>query len=81
MKVQTLLLTPVFLFFITTSVFAQLLNDRFAFDPDLPYDESITSPAEFLGYELGTEYSHHYQLGQYLHNLAEESDKVSIITY
>ena len=81
MKLQTLLTIPVFLFFITSSAIGQLLNDRFAFDPDLPYNESITSPAEFLGYELGTEYTHHYQLGQYLHNLAEESDRVSIITY
>jgi len=76
------LLLPLFLFTIlSTPAASQLLNERFQFDPDLAYNSDITSPADFLGYQLGEEYSHHYQLGAYLKNLAAESDRVSIITY
>jgi hypothetical protein len=60
---------------------AQLLNERFDFDPNIDYSEEITSPQEFLGYPLGEEYTHHHQLGAYLKNLAEESERVTVITY
>lgn len=59
----------------------QLLSDRFQFDSELTYDSDVQSPAEFLGYEPGEEYSHHYQLGAYLKNLADISNRVSLITY
>lgn len=75
--ISTLLFCLLFSF----STQAQLLNDRFQFDPDLPYNSDITSPADFLGYQLGEEYTHHYQLGNYLKNLADESDRVSLLTY
>jgi len=76
-----LLLTSLLIFLITSPAASQLLNDRFQFDPELSYQSGITSPADFLGYQLGEEYSHHYQLGSYLKNLAAESDRVSVITY
>ena len=81
MKRLTLLLVTLLFALISNPAFAQLLNDRFQFDPDLSYQSGITSPAEFLGYQPGEEYSHHYQLGDYLKNLASESDRVSLITY
>ncbi|MFN2337335.1 MAG: M14 family zinc carboxypeptidase, partial [Bacteroidales bacterium] len=81
MNTIKLLLTSLLIFLITSPAASQLLNDRFQFDPELPYQSGITSPAEFLGYQLGEEYSHNYQLGAYLKNLASESDRVSVITY
>lgn len=76
------LLLTLFLFSLfSSSAYAQLLNDRFQFDPDLSYHSDITSPAEFLGYELGEEYTHHHQLGAYLKNLASETDRVTMVTY
>lgn len=31
--------------------------ERFQFDPEVSYNSNITSPAEYLGYELGEEYT------------------------
>ncbi len=81
MNTIKLLLTFLLLTILSTPATSQLLNERFQFDPDLSYNSEITSPADFLGYQLGEEYSHHYQLGAYLKNLAAESERVSIITY
>ncbi len=59
--------------------FAQFQEEieRFQFETDIRYDASITSPAEYLGYELGVEYTFHHQVMGYLKNLAEESDKIT----
>lgn len=59
--------------------FAQFQEEieRFQFETDISYDASITSPAEYLGYELGVEYTFHHQVMGYLKNLAEESDKIT----
>ncbi|PKD43374.1 M14 family metallopeptidase [Rhodohalobacter barkolensis] len=81
MNAIKLLLTSLLFLLITSPAASQLLNDRFQFDPELPYNSDVTSPADFLGYQPGEEYSHHYQLGAYLKNLASESDRVSVITY
>lgn len=78
---RTFTLTALFVFIVTGPATSQLLNDRFQFDPDLTYNAEITSPAEFLGYQPGEEFSHHFQLGEYLKNLASESDRVSLVTY
>jgi len=76
----TILLTLLFLIPLKQAD-AQLLNDRFDFDSDIEYSTTITSPEDFLGYRLGEEYSHHHQLGAYLKNLAEESSRVTVVTY
>ena len=76
-----LLFLALFLLSFSTPVASQLLNDRFTFDADLPYAAEIQSPADFLGYQPGEAYSHHYQLGAYLKHLADVSDRVSLITY
>lgn len=70
-----------FCFILQNNTEAQLLNDRFDFDPDIEYRDDITTPEDYLGYPLGQEYTHHHQLGNYLKNLAEESDRVTLITY
>src|SRR6056297_1052679 len=76
-----LLLTLFLIFAFSYPAASQLLNDRFTFDDELNYNEGIESPAEFLGYQPGEEYSHHYQLGAYLKHLAQASDRVELVTY
>lgn len=44
--------------------------------------QQIKSPSEFLGYELGTEFTRHHEVVDYYEYLAEEvSDKVKLSTY
>jgi hypothetical protein len=58
-----------------------LLNSRFKFTPGISYDLSIQSPKDYLGYDLGTEYTFYADVMSYLRNLAQESDRVSIHSY
>ncbi|GAB5518017.1 MAG: M14 family zinc carboxypeptidase [Rhodothermales bacterium] len=66
---------------LSSSAFAQLLSPRFQFDPGLTYNPGIPSPAGFLGYELGTEYTMHFQLVDYLEAVAAASDRVTMEEY
>ena len=59
----------------------KVANERFQFDPDISYDSSIPSPKDFLGYELGEEYTLHYQVVAYFKRLAELSDKITFHQY
>ena len=58
-----------------TSAQFQKEIERFQFETDIIYDASITSPAEYLGYELGVEYSFHHKVMGYFELLADESEK------
>lgn len=58
-----------------------LQQDRFAFDQDFPVDESIPSPADFLGYELGDRMTLYHQVVAYANKLAESSVRVKIGEY
>ncbi len=55
--------------------------ERFQFETDISYDTSIPSPADFLGYELGEEYTFHHQVMAYFEKLAEVSDKITFHEY
>jgi hypothetical protein len=59
--------------------FAQFQEEieRFQFETDINYDATITSPSEFLGYELGVEYTFSHKVVEYFELLAEESDKIT----
>ncbi|MFP8488926.1 M14 metallopeptidase family protein [Gracilimonas sp. Q87] len=73
-----------FLTFMLTSALAFAQQDafeRFQFHPDLNYNQSITSPADYLGYEMGAEYTFHHQVMGYFKQLEEESDKLSFHKY
>jgi hypothetical protein len=59
----------------------QAQQRAFEFDVNLEYDASITSPADYLGYEPGEEYSLHSDVVNYFRNLAEQSGRVTIHTY
>jgi len=78
-KLFLLLLITLF----TVNVHAQIQEaiDRFEFDPDITYDSDIPSPAEFLGYELGEEYTFHHKVMAYFEKLAEVSDKITFQQY
>ncbi len=41
----------------------------------------LQSPAEFLGYELGEQWTPHYKVYNYFHHVAENSDMVAIEDY
>ncbi|HAW80554.1 MAG TPA: hypothetical protein DCX27_13110, partial [Balneola sp.] len=62
--------------FISISASAQLQEavERFQFDPSISYNSTIPSPSEYLGYELGTQYTFHHQVMGYFEKLAELSD-------
>ncbi|MBO6587006.1 MAG: hypothetical protein JJ953_12935 [Gracilimonas sp.] len=55
--------------------------ERFQFHPNLSYDSEITSPAEFLGYELGKEYTFHHRVMDYFKQLDEESGRLTFHKY
>ena len=60
---------------------ADLLSPRFQFDPGLAVDASIPTPAEFLGYELGTQFTYTHDVVRYIHALADASDRVTVQEY
>ncbi len=66
---------------IQLSAQTKMANERFQFDPDISYDSNIPSPKDFLGYELGEEYTFHYQVMAYFEQLAELSDKITFHQY
>lgn len=78
MKKITLLL---FSLLFSLNAFAQDAFDRFQFDPEVSYNESVTTPAEYLGNELGEEYTFHHQVMGYLEVLASETDRMTFHTY
>lgn len=55
--------------------------ERFPFETKVNYDASITSPEQFLGYELGQEFSFHYQIMDYFRLLDQQSDKITVHEY
>ena len=46
-----------------------------------PYDNTILSPEQYLGYEIGFEHTRHDLIVAYLKYLANISDKAQIIKY
>ena len=53
----------------------------FEWYPGGTYDSSIPTPAAFLGYEIGDDYTYHDKLQAYLEAVAEASDRVSVASY
>lgn len=78
MKKSAFLLLSILL---ATQVFAQDAFTRFQFGPNLNYDSNIPSPAEYLGYELGEEYTPHYEVMAYIKLLATLSDRITFHEY
>ena len=60
---------------------ADLTPERFPFEPTLGYDSDVPSPAEALGYKIGTQFTLHADALDYLRTLADASDRVTMDTY
>lgn len=58
-----------------------LVTPRFAFSPEGSYDNAIPSPADFLGYEPGTQFTIYADVVAYIKALAEASDRVTLHEY
>ena len=58
-----------------------LTPERFAFEQDLSYDNSIPSPEEFLGYELGETYTIYHSAVDYIKKIADASPKITVHEY
>lgn len=65
------------LFFCGTTLFGQ---DYF-FKKHQPFNETVPSPEEFLGYGIGEHHTRHDLIVAYLQKLAEVSDRASIYQY
>ncbi|UZR92777.1 M14 family zinc carboxypeptidase [Chondrinema litorale] len=65
----------------TTAQKLNLIPERFAFDPEITFDEDIQSPADFLGYELGETYTIYHQSVAYVNALAASSSKITVHEY
>lgn len=78
---RLLLLIIALLISLSSTAQIQEAVDRFPFETAISYDSSIPSPADFLGYELGEEYTFHYQVMAYFEKLSEVSDKITFHEY
>lgn len=58
-----------------------LVTPRFAFSPEGNYDAAIPAPADFLGYELGTQFTFYADVVAYIKALADASDRVTLHEY
>ena len=58
-----------------------ILPERFSFEPNLSYNEAISSPASYLGYELGEAFTLYHQVVSYFHHLDQASARISMGEY
>ena len=59
----------------------ELVEKRFAFDPQLTYDPAIPAPEAYLGYQLGEQFSLYANVVQYFEKLAASSEKIIFNQY
>jgi hypothetical protein len=45
------------------------------------FAQGLQSPAEFLGYPLGSQYTYHYRVVEYVKHVAQNSKKVKLVPY
>lgn len=60
---------------------SSLAAQDYYFESFQPFDESIPSPEEFLGYPIGEYHTRHDLVVAYMYTLAERSDKASVEVY
>ncbi len=74
-----------YLIFFVSLVFINIVEsqtiDLSYYLPDVTYDQNITTPKEFLGFEVGEWHVSHDKLYFYLKTLSEESDRISLTEY
>ena len=59
----------------------ELIEERFAFEPGISYASQITSPANFLEYKLGEQFTIYEKVVNYFKLLADQSDKIQLNQY
>lgn len=74
---KLLLLVVLCMFGMHASAQFEEVIERFQFETAINYDSSIPSPSEYLGYDLGTEYTFHHKVMGYFEELARLSDKIT----
>ncbi len=74
---RNLFIIVAFIFFSSTMA----LSQSWEFFPDGTYDDKITSPQDFLGYDLGERFTYHHSMLAYFEKLAEESNRIEFHTY
>jgi hypothetical protein len=62
-------------------VFVARAQERFQFDPNIAYDSGVSSPADFLGYKLGSQFTLHSDVVRYFKYLADNSDRLNLHKY
>ena len=73
------LFTLSFIFFSQFTIFGQISLDYYL-DKNHQYDESIPTPEQVLGYQVGQWHISHDQLVYYMRTLAEKSNRIHIET-
>ena len=58
-----------------------LLPEAFAFAPEIPRNDAVPSPSDFLGRDTGETYTLHADVVRYLYALADASDRVTVQEY
>jgi len=58
-----------------------LTQNRFEFNPGLPYDTTILSPTDALGYEPGEAFTLYHQVVSYFETLDNLSDRITVAQY
>ena len=58
-----------------------VVSQNYFLESHEPYNNSILSPEEFLGYEIGFQHTRHDQIVSYLTYLSRVSDKANLIEY
>ena len=80
MKTRYLLLLFCSICFFSTAQ-VQLIEDRFAFEPELTYDQTIPAPKDILNYRLGERFTIYADAVNYFKTLAAKSDKITLGSY
>lgn len=63
-----------------TVAFAQPLDLHY-YLPKITYDPKVTTPKQFLGFEVGERHASHDQIYYYMRQLASESKRIKLIEY
>ena len=71
----------IFIFALILCVHFPLLAQDYYYESYKPFDKTIPSPEEFLGYPIGEYHTRHDLVVAYMYTLAELSDKASISVY
>ena len=66
---------------LSLQLFAQTKPDLKYYLPDISYNSSIPTPAQYLGYEVGEWHVSHDQLLAYMRVLAQASDRIQLQEY